>query len=93
MTKPKKTLEEVYAQSSVLGINVRMLMTVNRDTRESVADYLGISRKTMTERLTEPWTFRLQEVEDLARRYGVTVSQLAMRPVFVEDEPMREGVR
>ena len=93
MTKPKKTLEEVYAQSSVLGMNVRMLMAVNRDSRETVADYLGISRKTMTERLARPWEFRLQELEDLGRRYDVTVSQLAKRPVYVEDEPMREAVR
>jgi len=83
--RAKKTISEAYPESCVIAENILMLMTINRDTRESVADYLGISRKTMTERLACPWMFRLEELEAVAMRYDVTVRQL-LSPMRFEEE-------
>ena len=80
---PKKTISDVYAQAVVIGDNLRMLIAFHRDTQQELAAYLGISDRCLRDRLARPWEFRLAELEDMARRYDVTVRQLA--------EPMLAG--
>jgi len=73
---PKKAISDVYAQACVIGDNVRALIAVNRDSQIALAAYLGIGERTLRDRLVHPWDFRLAELEDIARRYDVTVRQL-----------------
>ena len=80
---PKKSISDVYAQAVVIGDNLRMLIAFHRDTQQELAAYLGISDRCLRDRLCRPWEWRLSELEDLARRYEVTVRQLA-EPLITE---------
>ena len=82
----KKTVAEIHRESGVIAENVRKLMGRYNDSADTLADFIGVNGRTVRNRLHEPWTFRLEELEAVAIRYDVTIRQL-MSPIrFADDE-------
>lgn len=84
-TAPKKTVREAYPTAVTVAENVRILMDRHHDTQEELAAFLGITDRTLRDRLARPWEFRFSELEDLARYYNVPVRDLT-RPVRFADD-------
>ena len=84
-TAAKKTAGEAHRETSVIAENLRILAGRYRDTLGALADFMGITVRTLYSRLERPWEFRLEELEAAAMRYDVTVRQLMMPMRFEED--------
>ncbi len=85
LPRAKKTIAEIHRESGVIAENIRMLMGRSGDTADTLAGFVGINGRTVRNRLHEPWTFRLEELEAVAMRYDVTIRQL-MSPIRFEDD-------
>lgn len=81
----KKTIAEIHRESGVIAENIRMLMGRYNDSADTLADFVGINGRTVRNRLHEPWTFRLEELEAVAMRYDVTIRQL-MSPIRFDED-------
>ena len=85
LPRAKKTIAEIHRESGVISENIRMLMGRYNDSADTLAGFVGINGRTVRNRLHEPWTFRLEELEAVAMRYDVTIRQL-MSPIRFDEE-------
>lgn len=55
---------------------LRSIMVLNNDTNKSLADYLGISEKSVNDKINENKTeFRQSEISLIKKRYSLTDEQ------------------
>jgi len=88
-TKPaRKTAREAFPAAAALRENLDLLMSRNRESRNDLAKYLRMDITTLRRRLEDPTLFQVGELEMIALRFDVTVSQLMKPAVFVEDTPI-----
>ena len=57
-------------------IRLRATMVLHKDTMESLASYLGISRQTLSSRMNGHAPFKSHEVMRIADRYGLDSDQI-----------------
>lgn len=56
----------------------RSIMVLNGDTSKSVAEYLGISEKSVNDKINEKGTeFKQGEIAAIIKRYSLTDSQVS----------------
>lgn len=78
---PKKA-EEICKYSFILKGNITWLSVRNGNTAKELADSMGMTEKTFKNRMEAPWTFRLDEVECMARLWGILPPQLLVEPIL-----------
>lgn len=55
----------------------RSVMVLHGDTDQTLADYLGISKKSVNDKINENKTeFRKREIEAIKRRYSLSPEQV-----------------
>ena len=54
----------------------RAAMVYNGDTQATTAEYLGISRVALSEKLNQKYDFRLPEIKMLCERWKLTADQV-----------------
>lgn len=84
----RKTMREAYPSAAALRENIELLMMRYRDSRNAIAKYLDIDIATLRRRLDDPTEFKIGEIEMLALRWDVSVSQLTQPVRLVADEPI-----
>ncbi len=59
------------------GTLLRSIMVLNEDTNKSLADYLGISEKSVSDKINERGTeFRQGEITAIIRKYSLSDEQV-----------------
>ena len=86
----RKTAREAFPAAAALRENLELLMMRNRDSRNKLAEVLGMDIATLRRRLEDPTEFRIGELEALALWWDVSVSQLTQPARLVEDEPIEK---
>lgn len=81
-------LAKAYPETDQLSRNVRMLMEQNRTSPDELMQHLGLCRNTFYKRLKFPREFTAGNLEDMAKLWGVSVSQLCGKPVMTADAPL-----
>lgn len=81
-------LAKAYPETDQLSRNVRMMMEQNRTSPDELMQYLGLCRNTFYKRLKFPREFTAGNLEDMAKLWGVSVSQLCGKPRLMADEPI-----
>lgn len=81
-------LAEAYPETDQLGKTIRQLMIQNDMTADELGEYLGICHNTIYQRLKFPREFTAGNLEDMAKLWGVSVSQLCGKPVQMADAPL-----
>ena len=61
----------------------RSAMVLYNDNQISTAEYLGISRVALADKLRERYDFRLVEIDMLAKRWNLTPQQIY--DIFIKD--------
>lgn len=61
----------------------RAAMVYHNDTQSTTAEYLGISRVALSDKLNTKYDFRLDEIKMLCDRWQLTPQQLY--DIFIED--------
>lgn len=84
----RKTMREAFPAAAALRENLELLMIRNHDSRNKLAEVLGVDVATLRRRLDEPTKFTLGDLEALALWWDVSVSALTQPARLVEDEPI-----
>ena len=81
-TKAKKTMEEVHPAAYQIARNIETMMRENKDSKDTIAELLGVSRTTLWRRLTtSPYDITLMEIDILCAYWGIDFSAL-LKPPF-----------
>lgn len=81
-TKPKKTMEDAHPGVYQTARNIETMMRENKDSKDTIAELLGMSRTTLWRRLTvNPYEITLLELDILCAYWGIDFATL-MRPPF-----------
>lgn len=81
-------LAEAYPETDQLGKTIKQLMIQNDMTADELGEYLGVCHNTIYQRLKFPREFTAGNLEDMAKLWGVSVSQLCGKPRLMADEPL-----
>lgn len=60
-------------------MNIALLkskMALNGDTQTTLAEYLGVTNNTMSNKMIGKYEFKHSEIEAIARRYKLTAEEL-----------------
>jgi len=86
----RKTVREAFPAATALRENLELLMLRNRDSRNKLAEVLGMDIATLRRRIDDPTKFTVGDLEALALWWDVSVSQLTQPARLVEDEPITD---
>lgn len=84
----RKTMREAYPAAAALRENLELMMARNGDSRNRVADVIGIDIATLRRRMEEPTRFTVGELEALALWWDVSVSALTQPARLAADRPI-----
>lgn len=85
----RKTAREAFPAAAALRENVELLMIRNHDSRNKLAEVIGVDVATLRRRLEDPTKFTVADLEALAQWWDVSVSALTQPARLVEDEPIQ----
>lgn len=84
----RKTMREAFPAATALRENLELMMIRNHDSRNKLAEVLGVDVATLRRRLDDPTKFTLGDLEAMALWWDVSVSALTQPARLVEDEPI-----
>ena len=84
----RKTVREAFPAATALRENLELMMIRNHDSRNKLAEVLGVDIATLRRRMEDPTKFTVGDLEALALWWDVSVSALTQPARLVEDEPI-----
>lgn len=87
-TAARKTAREAFPAAAALRENVELMMIRNGDSRNRIAEVLGVDVATLRRRMDDPTRFTLGDLEALAQWWDVSVSALTQPARLAADEPI-----
>ncbi len=80
--KRERTVKDIYPEAfRVLG-NIEWLSKRHGTTEDELARAMGCSRQTLRQRQAKPWDFRVDELTNIGRLWGLTPQQLMVEPIL-----------
>lgn len=80
-TKAKKSMDEVHPTAYQVARNIETMMRENHDSKDTIAELLGVSRSTLWRRLTlSPYDITLAELGILCEYWGIDMKVLVSPP-------------
>ncbi len=90
-TAARKTAREAFPAAAALRENLELMMIRNGDSRNRLAEVLGVDIATLRRRMDDPTRFTLGDLGARAQWWDVSVSALTQPARLVEDEPIVRG--
>lgn len=80
--KKGRSAQEIYPEAFCVLGNIEWLSRRHGTTEDELARAMGCSRQTLRLRKEKPWDFRVDELTNIGRLWGLTPMQLMVEPVL-----------